>query len=109
MELEKSGGNAQNLPATMPERNRAIMGTLAVFNQMRAFKLDRAEAEGWMATILRLRPEVDVLQLRMAVDAMIGGKIPYDERIGIRNVIIALDRVVMTEPGKFEIINNVPI
>jgi hypothetical protein len=102
MEIEPF--NTSNLPAKLSDYQNSVMGCMVTFNQLRAFKLDKLEAIGWMNTISRIRPELPVPQLRMAIDGMISGAIPYDEKIGIKNIFKALERVVPDEdkPGQFK-------
>ena len=106
MSLEKKLEKPLNLPAKVAARNEAIMATMVVFNQLRAFKLDRIEANGWMNTILRIRPDIHVDHLRAAIDGMISGAIPYDDKIGIKNIFLALERVIEDDdkPGKYKIL-----
>lgn len=107
--MEIQPHNASNLPATLSDHQKAVMGCMVTFNQLRAFKLDQLEARGWMNTIERIRPGLPVEQLRLAIDGMISGAIPYDEKIGIKNIFIALERVVEDEnkPGKWKILKPI--
>lgn len=101
--------NTSNLPAKLSDHQNAVMGCMITFNQLRAFKLDKLEAFGWMNTIERIRPNIPIDQLRMAIDGMISGAIPYDERIGIKNIFKALERVIEDEehPGKWKILKPI--
>lgn len=86
--IKPVGGS--NLPATMTSVEKGIVGALATFNQIRAFKMDAAEAISWMRTITRLFPDIEVDRVRVAVDGIISGEFDYDEKKGIRNITIAI-------------------
>jgi hypothetical protein len=99
-EIEKFNGKLLELS----QKERGVVKALIVFNQLRAFKLDVVEVLGWKDTLLRVMPDIDVEVLRMAVDALISGKIPYDQNLGIRNIIIAVKRIYRNDDGKLEIL-----
>lgn len=82
----------------------AVCKTLVVFNQMRAFKLDRVEVLGWKDSLLRAFPDLELDRLKMAIDGMISGAIPYDQNLGIRNIVIAYKRIARDMEGKLEIL-----
>ena len=84
-----------------------VCKTLIVFNQMRAFKLDVVEVLGWKDTLLRVLPGVELDVLRMAVDGLISGAVPYDQNLVIRNIVIAVKRVARNEEGNLEILKPV--
>jgi hypothetical protein len=103
----------QNQPQTpaeimqgMPEHDRAIMGALKNFNQLRAFKFDFREAVEWKNSIMRVRPDLEVDQLRLAIDAMMDGRIEYDDKKGIRNIFTAL-KYVINDGEKWTILKQI--
>lgn len=104
---EIQAANGSNLPAKLTTQQNLVMGCMVTFNQLRAFKLDQLEAKGWMNTIMRIRPDLPIEQLRMAIDGMISGAIPYDDKIGIKNIFVALERVVEESPGKWKILKPI--
>jgi hypothetical protein len=106
-EIQKTPTNGANLPATLTHRENQVMGALVVFNQLRAYKMDLAESEGWRHTILRLRPDIEIEQLRLAIDGMIDGRIDYDEKKGIKNIFSALRFVGKNERGEWVIFKPV--
>src|SRR5688572_12034733 len=84
-----------------------VCAALVVFNQLRAFKLDRVEVLQWKDTILRVKPDVKVDELRLAIDGLVSGEIPYDQSIGIKNIFIALRRITRDDDGKLIILKPV--
>jgi hypothetical protein len=101
MSQELTRHNGSHLPATLPKLEMDVCNAIHTFNQLRSFKLDAIDILEWKDTIIRVRPDVDAEFLSFAIDGLITGSIPYDERIGIRNIFIALDRVVM-QGGKLK-------
>jgi hypothetical protein len=97
------GKNITNTDRQLPEltpKENAICRALTVFNQLRAFKLDLFEVLQWKDTIVRVKPDVDVEALKLAIDGLVSGEIPYDQSIGIKNIFIALRRITRDENGK---------
>jgi hypothetical protein len=88
-------------------KERALCSSLVVFNQLRAFKLDWKEVLQWKDTILRLKPDVDVKELKMAIDGLVSGEIPYDQAVGIKNIFIALRRISRDGDGNLYILKPV--
>lgn len=100
MENKPTAPNGNDTVASLPRREYEVCKALTVFNQLRAFKLDLNEVLMWKDTVLRIRPDVELEALKLAVDGLISGDIPYDEKIGIKNIFIALKRVIRDEDGK---------
>lgn len=92
---------------SLPRHEYNICAALVVFNQMRAFKLDRVEVLQWKDTILRVKPDVDLDELRLAIDGLVSGEIPYDQAIGIKNIFIALRRITRDDDGKLIILKPI--
>lgn len=85
---------------SLPRREWEICSALVVFNQLRAFKLDKTEVLMWKDTVLRIIPDVELDVLKLAIDGLISGEIPYDEKIGIKNLFIAIKRIARDDDGK---------
>lgn len=103
-ELALNGGH--QVPKLSPRQER-VGKILVVFNQLRAYKLDLSEVFGWTNTLLRIYPDLELDRLQMAVDGMISGEIPYDQSIGIKNIVNALRRVIRNDDGSLEILKPV--
>ena len=92
---------------TISPREMAVCKALIVFNQLRAFKLERVEVLQWKDTILRVHPDVDLDELRLAIDGLVSGQIPYDQAIGIKNIFIALRRITRDDDGRLIILKPI--
>jgi len=104
-EIVRSSGN--QLPAlNLPQNELILCQLLNQFNQLRAYRLTAVEVLEWKDTIVRLIPEIDLKALQCAIDGMITGAIPYDDRLGIRNIFAAMQRVV-NENGRYKILKPI--
>lgn len=102
--LYESQTDIKAVLAKLTKREREVCGSLITFNQMRAYKLDVVEVLGWKDTLLRIMPSLELDVLKAAVDGLISGAIPYDQNLGIRNIVIAVKRIARNEDGKLEIL-----
>lgn len=99
--------NVNGGEVSIPRHEYEVCRALITFNQMRAFKLDKVEVLQWKDTILRVKPDVDLDELRLAIDGLVSGEIPYDQAIGIKNIFIALRRITRGDDGKLEILKPI--
>lgn len=103
MEIIKVNGQEIELS----KKEYAVCKALRVFNQLRAYKLDVVEVLQWKDTIMRIKPDVDLEELKLAIDGLITGEIPFDQSIGIKNIFIALKRISRDDDGKLIILKPI--
>jgi hypothetical protein len=89
---------------SIPRHEYEVCRALVVFNQLRTFKLDKVEVLQWKDTIMRVKPGVNLDELKLAIDGLVSGEIPYDQAIGIKNIFIALRRITRDDDGKLVIL-----
>jgi hypothetical protein len=105
IEIRKPGATGLALQLSQTEMD--VCNAINTFNQLRAFKLDAIEVLEWKDTIIRVRPDIDLQALQIAIDGMITGEIAYDQAQGIKNIFNALKKVIIDEDGNYKILKPI--
>ncbi len=89
----------------LSQREKDICDALALYNQLRSFKLDAIDILEWKDTILTLMPKVKVDAITFVVEQMIFGNIEHKKDEGLQNIIRGL-KLIVKRDGKWIIKDN---
>lgn len=91
-------GSVSHSNSNLPEVIRRFYNIVVDVNKIVPFPYPQDELISWCNTVDRLKPDLPLNKLRVAIDElMMGEKIKYDRNIGIQNVFDALRRVEVDE------------